>query len=739
MSCKSFLLALLLAAFTGSVSAAFAGKHTRHVNPFIGTAATGHTFPGATVPFGLVQPGPVTGAVGWQYCSEYIHSDPKIFGFTQTHLNGTGCTDLGDILLMPATAHSHIAPRDTVGAAQSNDKLNPYGSRKADETARPGYYAVRLTDIGAKVEITATPHVAYYRIDYRDTQPQLYIDLQHGPAWRWEQYHTHVKACEWAWEDDRTLSGHIRSHVWAEQDVHFVMTFSRPMRRLAVLDPRPANKGARMLLDFDLAAGEPLEVKVALSSTSVDAARNNLRAELPHWDFESIVQTADQTWDNYLSRIAVEGTQEQLTNFYTAFYHALIQPNNIADVDGHYLDTHRRLARAIDGKEMFSTLSIWDTYRAAHPFYTLFVPEKVGAFINSMIAQGESQGYLPIWALWGKETQTMIGNHAVSIIAEAYAKGCRDFDAERAYAIVKKTLTENHGEKTDWDIYNRYGYYPFDLVKLENVSQTLEMCYDDYAAADFARRLGKKADAHFFARRADNFKNLFDPATGFMRPKDSQGRWRTPFRPDAVGHAESGTGDYTEGNAWQYTWHVQHDVPALIRLMGGRERFLNKLDSLFVVPLKDNFLPDVTGLIGQYAHGNEPSHHVVYLYALAGRPERTQELVRQICDTQYLPKPDGLCGNDDCGQMSAWYMFSAMGFYPVDPVSGQYVLGAPQISHFSLSLPGKKTFEIEARGLSKDHLYVKEILLNGKPYKKPYITHADILRGGKLVFVMGRK
>lgn len=735
LTMKHTLISLLLACFS---LGALAGDHTRWVNPFIGTAATGHTFPGATVPFGLVQPSPVTGAVGWQYCSEYIHSDQRIWGFTQTHLNGTGCTDLGDILLMPTFPQQHQSA-DTTGVAQRNEKLNLYGSRKAQEQAHPGYYAVALPDAHTQVEITATPRVAYYRLQYDASQvatPQLYIDLQHGPAWRWEQYHSHVKDCEWSWLDTQTLCGKIRSHVWAEQNLCFVMHFSQPVLRLDVLSPRANNKGARMLATF---SKPELEVKVALSSTSVAAAFKNLRAELPEWGFEETKQKADQQWEQYLSRIQVEGSNEEKTNFYTAFYHTLIQPNNIADVDGSYLDTKGQTCQAIGGNAMYSTFSLWDTYRAAHPFYTLFVPERVDGFVNSLIAQGESQGYLPIWALWGQETQTMIGNHAVSVIAEAYAKGFRGFDAERAYAIVRETLTKNHGEKTNWDIYNQYGYYPYDLVKLENVSQTLEMCYDDYAAADFARRLGKKKDARFFAQRSDNFKHLFDVQTGFMRPKDSQGKWRTPFRPDAVGHAESGTGDYTEGNAWQYTWHVQHDVPALIRLMGGKERFLTKLDSLFIVPLKDNFLPDVTGLIGQYAHGNEPSHHVAYLYALAGRPERTQELVRQICETQYLPKPDGLCGNDDCGQMSAWYMFSAMGFYPVDPVSGRYVFGAPQIPYFRLSLPNQKVLEIEARHLSRKNLYVKRITLNGRPYTRPYIDHATLLKGGKLVYEMGEK
>lgn len=718
---------------------ALAGNYTRFVDPFIGTAATGHTFPGATTPFGLVQPGPATGVVGWQYCSEYINSDTTIWGFTQTHLNGTGCTDLGDVLIMPFTG-SVGQGVDMSQWGWSNEKLNPYGSRKNHETARPGYYAVTLADHGVRTEITATPRVAYYRHTFLPADTTgLYIDLQHGPAWNWEQFNSFVLESSLQQDDAHTLSGHIRRKMWVEKDIYFVIKFSQPLQSIRRFEKQKGHRGERAVLHFSLPADGRLEMKVAVSSVSVEGARRNLAAELPQWNFESTAQAADAEWDRMLSRIEVSGTPRQLKNFYTGFYHALIQPNNIADVDGTYRDTRGNIAKAEGNGEMFSTLSIWDTYRAAHPFYTLFVPEKVDPFVRSMIAQGESQGYLPIWALWGKETHTMIGNHAVSVIAEAYRKGFRGFDAERAYAIVRKTLTESHPEKTNWEIYNRYGYYPYDSIKLESVSQTLEMTYDDYAAADFARRLGKQQDARFFARRADNYKNLFDRSTGFMRPKDSKGRWRTPFHPDAVGHAESGAGDYTEGNAWQYTWHVQHDIPGLIALMGGKTPFLRKLDSLFVIELTKTFLPDVTGLIGQYAHGNEPSHHVAYLYAMAGRPERTHELVRQICETQYRPAPDGLCGNDDCGQMSAWYMFSAMGFYPVDPVSARYILGAPQMSRFILNMGGGKRFEIEAKNLSKENLYVKEVYLNGRRHKKNYIEHTDILRGGKLLFVMGAK
>lgn len=354
---------------------------------------------------------------------------------------------------------------------------------------------------------------------------------------------------------------------------------------------------------------------------------------------------------------------------------------------------------------------------------------------KSYLEQGEVQGFLPIWALWGKENFCMIGNHGVSVIAEAYRKGFRGFDAERAFNMVKKTQTVSHPLKSDWEVYTKYGYFPTDLTKAESVSSTLESVYDDYAAADMARRMGKEEDAAYFAKRADYYKNLFDSQTNFMRPRKADGTWKSPFNPSDVGHAESTGGDYTEGNAWQYTWHVQHDVPGLIALFGGEEPFLNKLDSLFTVKLETT-QADVTGLIGQYAHGNEPSHHVTYLYALAGRPERTQELIREIFDTQYKNKPDGLCGNDDCGQMSAWYMFSAMGFYPVDPVSGDYVFGAPQLPKIVLHLADGKTFTVIAENLSKEHKYVDSITLNGEPYTKNTISHEDILKGGTLVYKM---
>ena len=390
--------------------------------------------------------------------------------------------------------------------------------------------------------------------------------------------------------------------------------------------------------------------------------------------------------------------------------------------------------KAENGK-FYSTFSTWDTYRAVHPFYTIVVQEKVDDFVQSMIEQHEVQGFLLIWALWGKETYCMIGNHSVPISAEAYAKGFRGFDAERAFKAIKETQTISHGLKSDWETYMQYNYFPTDKTEAESVSSTLESVYDDYAAADMAKRLGKTEDYEYFNNRANFYKNLFDPSTKFMRPRNSDGTWKSPFNPSDLAHAESSGGDYTEGNAWQYTWHVQHDVPGLIELMGGEEPFTTKLDSLFTVELKST-LNDVTGLIGQYAHGNEPSHHVAYLYTLAGQPEKTQALVREIFDTQYRPEPDGLCGNDDCGQMSAWYMLSAMGFYPVDPVSTQYIFGAPQLPKMVINLPNGKTFTIIAEGLSKENKFVDKIYLNGEEYKENYINHADIVNGGTLVYKM---
>ena len=693
--------------------------YTAYVNPMVGTAATGHTFPGATVPFGLVQTTPATGAWGWAYCGSYQYNDKRIWGFVQTAINGTGCLDLGNVLVMPVTAR-----KDRKDYYSNFDHKNEYTS--------PGYYSVYLDETAVRAELTATPHVAYHRYTFNRTDSAaVLIDLQHSPVWSEEQYHSHVLESQIQQVDNRTITGHLRNSVWVDKDVFFVASFNRPIKKVSSLPLTGKERGERRLLSFDMMPGDQLEVKIALSSATIEGAQKNMQVELPGWGFEATRQKAKDTWNSYFSRVSIEGTDEQKANFYTSLYHALMQPNNIADVDGMYRNPKGQLAKA-EGGSYYSTFSCWDTYRAAHSLYTLVTPEMVNPFVRTMISHFGVQGYLPIWTLWGKENHTMIGNHSVPIIVEAYAKGFRDYDTEAAWNAIKQTQIVTHPPKSNWENYMKYGYFPADIMQHESVSHTLECVYDDWSAAEMARLMGKKEDQAYFLKRADFYKNMFDKKTGFMRPRLSDGTWKAPFRPEQLGNG------FTEGNSWQYTWHVQHDVPGLIKLLGGRKKFVTKLDSLFTVHLTSN-VADVSGLLGNYAHGNEPSHHVIYLYSMAGRPDRTAELVREVFDTQYRPAPDGLCGNDDCGQMSAWYIFSAMGFYPVDPVSCRYILGAPQLPRVTLNMPNGNVFTVEAEGLSKENLYVDQIFLNGERYKKNFITHDDIVKGGKLVFKMRPK
>ena len=514
------------------------------------------------------------------------------------------------------------------------------------------------------------------------------------------------------------------------------MRLNRPVTDKFVLPKQEGERGDRWIASFDMTPGDTLEVRISLSAVDSQGASLNMKEQSDGKTFDALRLAAKDAWQDILSSIVIDGTEAQKESFYTAMYHLFVQPTDIADADGRYRGANDSVFKA-DGGRYFSTFSTWDTFRAAHPLYTIVAPDAVTGFVQTMIAHTDVQGYLPIWSLWGKETFTMIGNHAASVIAEAYEKGIRGYDAEKAYEAVRKSLTTSH-IRSDWDVYDKYGYYPKDKVDAESVSRTLETCYDDYAAAVMAEALGKDDDARFFRDRSMNYKNLFDTTTMLMRPKLSDGSWLTPFNPFGLAHAESVGGDYTEGNAWQYTWHVMQDVEGLIGLYGGRETFLSQLDSLFIydASLMGDGLSDVTGLIGLYAHGNEPSHHVAYLYALAGRPWRTQELVRELCDTKYINKPDGLCGNDDCGQMSAWYIFSMLGFYPVDPVSCEYVIGAPQVPEAVINLPGGGQFKVVAEGLSTDNKYVGGVTLNGEPYDKPYITHDDIVKGGTLTFKM---
>ena len=504
-------------------------------------------------------------------------------------------------------------------------------------------------------------------------------------------------------EDNRTITGNSLVRGWVERNLFYVIQFDKPFILVENLRDTVMNKAPRKVLHFDLGKGNQLNVKIAFSTVR---AKANMEAELSHWNFAKVRKAAEEEWQKYLSLVKVTGTEDQKKNFYTSMYHLFVQPNNIADVDGRYRGPNDSIYTAATGK-YYSTFSLWDTYRAAHPMYTVLCPDKATDMVNTMIAHADVQGYLPIWAIWGKENFCMIGNHGVPVVAEACLKDLPGIDQEKAYQAIRKSLTENH-YNSEWDIYDQYGYLPVDLIDREAVSKTLEFGYDDYSAALLAKKLGKQEDYEFFMKRAEYYKNLFDPETKLMRGKDSNGKWRTPFNPFYLCHGGTRGGDYTEGNAWQYSWHVQQDVDGLVQLMGGKEAFATQLDTLFELEVTEEQsggeLWDVTGLIGQYAHGNEPSHHVIYLYSMIGKNYRTAELAREICDKFYQPRPDGLCGNDDCGQMSAWYMFTALGFYPVNPASGEYVIGSPQLPEATIKLANGKTFTMIAENLSAENM-----------------------------------
>ena len=714
------LLSLILLLFVGC-----SRDYTQYVDPFIGTGGNGHTFPGACAPFGMVQPSPVTGYGEWAYCSEYLYDDKEIMGFTQNHLNGTGCPDLGNVLIMPVSGEL---------MREWNNYHSSYN--KESEAASPGYYSVYLDKAHAQVDITASERVALYRLRYDSNDKKgLLIDLQHTPSFNKERLHTHIKEAHSEWIDDYTLVGYSKEKMWVKQEYYFVVKFNRSVANKSVLPQLENEKALRHVAEFDIPSGEELKVKVALSSVSIEGAIENL-GEIPDWDFESVRKSTKKRWNELLARAEVKGTKEQKVNFYTSLYHAFIQPNILSDLNGSYRNVAGEVVKS-EAKEVYSTFSLWDTYRAAHPLYTIVMPERVNDFVVSMLEQGDAQGYLPIWALWGGETHCMIGNHAIPVIAEAWRKGFRDYDGKRALELMHKSQTIPHKRNNEWGLYLQYGYYPADKISSQSVSRTLENAYDDYAVSEMAKMLGEEECRGHYARRAEFFKNVFDPETRCTRPRLADGSWQTPFEPNVMVPYKEG-GSFTEATPFQYTWHVQHDVDWLIDFMGGKERFVERLDSLFKGEVVHNQV-DITGLIGQYAHGNEPCHHVPYLYTLAGRQDRTAEVVREVFDTQYSPRYDGLCGNDDCGQMSAWYIFSSMGFYPVDPVSCNYVLGAPQIEEVSLRVPSGKTFTVKAKGLSLKAKYVEKVYLNGKLYELPYITHGDIVKGGELQFVMSDK
>ena len=737
--CNSIGLAALAVSFVSSIALCASSEDvSSHVDTRIGGSYRGHTFPGATCPFSLVQASPDTGFCDWHHCSGYVWEDPFIYGFSQTHLSGTGCPDLADVRILPFSGE--FSETDPAKWRQAKDACS--------EKGLPGYYAVALTNDGIYAEVTATPRVGVYRFTWPAGQPvKLLADLQWVNAGNMRG--AVVEFDNSLGDDGRSFSGGRRTHAWLRRSVYWKVVFDRPWTKATKLPKAdPKERGDRWVFEF--APGAPLIVKAAISTVDVEGANKNFAAEADGRSFDEVRAAAWEKWNALLSRVQAPGASpEKQTAFYTALYHLFIQPNDIADVDGRYRGGDAKVATA-KGGVYYTGLSLWDTFRAAHPFYTLAIPERVDGFVSSMLGHYRALGFLPVIPYFGWESYCMIGNHSVPVIVDAYLKGFRGFDVDFAFEAVTNSLTVAHFNldgkpkiKEDWDIYDRCGYYPFDKIRGESVSRTLECCFNDWCAAEFCSMLGR-GDEAFFRRRAGYWKNVFDPSTGFMRGKDTQGRWREPFDPFQLGHDHNRANDFTEGNAFQYTWHVLQDPEGLISAMGGKESFVKKLDSLFVQPEKTEgmgFVGDVTGLIGQYAHGNEPSHHVAYFYTLAGRQDRTAEVVREVCDRFYGVRPGDLCGNDDCGQMSAWYVFAAMGFYPFNPCSGEYVLGAPQFSKVTLALPGGKTFTITAKGLSRENKYVKSASFrpagaqNAKPLSKT-IRHADIMGGGELVFEM---
>ncbi|MCG2613525.1 GH92 family glycosyl hydrolase [Terrimonas sp. NA20] len=713
--------------FFTAVSVAQPSSYTSFVNPMIGTDGTGHTFPGATVPFGLVQLSPETGFAGWDYCSGYRYADKKIYGFSHTHLSGTGAKDLGDILMMPFTG----TPGDTVVSTFSHDK----------EKASPGYYAVELDDYNIKAAFTATAHAGLHQYSYPSADKVgIVINLKAGLVNKIADLETHVLESAISLVDSHTLSGYTITRGWAgKQHVHFVIRAQQPITSHQWLSDSAAGRNHVLALYFGAGNAFMQQIKVAISTVSTKNAVENLEAEIPHWDFARVKQEAALAWESRLSKIQIEGSKAEKEIFYSAMYHSFIAPNNIADVNGQYRGADNEVHHA-SNKVYYSTLSLWDTFRALNPLFTIILPEETKNIVRSMLAHDSVQGYLPIWTLWGHENYCMIGNHAIPTLAEAYVKGiCTDNIQQAVDAVRRSSMVDHKG--SDWTTYLKHGYYPSDITTREAVSKTLESSYDDYAVAKLAALSRNTQLSDSFMKRASFYQTLFDKETAFMRGRNADGSWVQGFDPFKLSHAGTAGGDYTEGNAWQYTWHVQHDIPGLIALMGGKQAFLQKLDSLFEQPSHvygDGSTLDVTGLIGQYAHGNEPCHHVAYLYTLAGQPWKTADRISQIIPSFYTNKPDGLSGNDDCGQMSAWYIFSSLGFYPVDPVSATYVFGRPLHKKSTIRV-GEKSFVINAKGLDANNKYIQQILLNGKQYHSSSITHADLVKGGELTFIMGNK
>lgn len=723
-------LALLVAGLLGSMALPAAAQQksglTQWVDPFIGTGGHGHTYPGATVPFGMVQLSPDNGTEGWDWCSGYHYSDSTIAGFSHTHLSGTGIGDWYDISVLP---HTSLIPD-----AEPRFKV---GFSHAKEQASPGFYAVELNN-GVKVSLTATERCGLHAYTFPPgSTPVIRFDL--GFRLNWD------KATDTFMQqvNDSTFVGYRFSDGWAQkQRVYFAARTSRPVSQLRLSEngrqiagKELQGKGVRGQLLFQNAAGQTILLKVALSSVSTDKALLALQ-EIPGWDFGQVKASAQAKWEQELGKITISTPDPTFKKtFYTALYHTALAPVLYSDADGAYQNYKGEVKQMPAGQQRYTVYSLWDTFRALNPLFTLTQPVKYPGMLQSMMAFYQENGLLPVWDLSTWETNTMTGYHAIPVLADAILKNLPGVDAAQAYEAMKKSAMQS---TRGTDVYRQYGYIPLDKYGT-SVTSTLEYAFDDWCLAQVAKKLGKKDDYALFMKRSASWQPLFDASTGFMRAKDSQGQWQTPFDPYYSEH-DFNKAVYTEGNAWQHSFFVPQDVPGLIRKHGGDAKFLQKLDSLFLVSSEmtgENKSPDVSGMVGQYAHGNEPSHHIAYLYNYAGSPWKTQQLVRTLADSMYHAAPDGYAGNEDCGQMSAWLVWSAVGMYPVNPASGEYVFGTPLVEEAVLQLPGQKQLVVKARNFGKNAPYIQQVTLNGKPYANTYLTHATLLQGGVLEFTMG--
>ncbi len=707
---------------------------TKYVDPFIGTGGHGHTYPGATVPFGMLQVSPDNGISNWDWCSGYHNSDSVTIGFSHLHLSGTGIGDLTDIRFMPVNKEvdltAEIKSRDDVPYKSAYSHLN--------EEASPGYYNLDLKDFNIKVELTSSLRAANHKYTFKENDTQsVVVDL--GYAINWDKaLASGIKII-----DKNTISGFRFSTGWAKnQKVFFIAKFSKPISTYNLVKDgnyveENSVEGEKSFaqLFFDEKSGEEIQVKVSLSSVSVENALENLMSSGSDFNFNSVKTNAESNWELNLSNIQVESSNEDLkTIFYTALYHTQIAPVTFSDANGEFRKENDEIEKATDFIA-YSTLSLWDTFRAEQPLLSILQPEKVTDIINSMLSYYETKGVLPVWTLYGNETNTMTGYHSIPVIAEAYIKGIKGFDIEKAYEAMKTTMMQ---DDRGLNYYKKYGYIPYNLLD-ESVTITLEFAYNDWCVAQIAKELGKEEDYKYFINRSKAYEYLFDAETGFMRGKDEAGTvWKEPFDPKYSAHRVGA--EYTEGNAWQHSWFVLHDVENLIKMHGGEDNFTDKLEQLFTESSEitgDDVSADISGLIGQYAHGNEPSHHIAYMYNFANKPWKTQYWVREILKTQYNISPEGLSGNEDCGQMSAWYVFSSLGLYPFSPASGEYQIGSPIFEKSTIKVSETASFSIIAENVSDSNIYIQSGTLNGEDFNRTSISHKELMLGGTLQFKMG--